>query len=331
MDERNRFLLVLSGLLTAVAFLMVLPFLGYLMGAALLGFLLHPLQERLQGVIGDTAAAGILVVVGIVAVVMPLLVFGVLVADQAVSVAETMAAIPLVDTVEQIVQNAVGTEVDVEAGMEDAAEQFSGMVFDRFSELVGAVTTIGIGIVLLLFVTFYLLKDGEQLVQWLKSMTPLPEDTVDSLHHRLHTTTWAVIKGHVLVAVVQGVLLGIGLAIAGVPNAVFWTFAMILLGFVPVIGSALVWLPAAAYLFLTGQVVAGVLLFVYSLVAATVSDEVIRPIAVDRDADLHPATILVGFLGGIYLFGPVGLFIGPVVLAALQEVLAVTHRSYTRT
>ncbi len=327
MDGRKAFLLGLSGVLALVAFLMVLPFIGYLLGAALLGFLLYPLQKRLAPFVGDTVAAGVLVLFGILVVVVPLTVFGVLVADEAVDVAQTVAGIPVIDVLEEVTDQVLGIDVDVAAGMTELVERFTGLVLDQFSAFVGAITTIGIGMVLLVFVTFYLLKDGARFVSWVKDTAPLTEQAASHLQERLHLTTWAVIKGHVLVAVVQGVLLGLGFAVAGLPNVIFWTFIMIVLGFIPLIGTVLVWLPAAIYLFMAGQVVAAVLLVVYGVLVATVSDEVIRPLVVDREADLHPAAILVGLLGGIYLFGPVGLFIGPVLIAALKEVIAVSTTS----
>jgi len=181
---------------------------------------------------------------------------------------------------------------------------------------------------LLIFLLYYLLKDGEKFVKWLRDTTPLPSDIQNQLYARVNKTTWAVIKGHVLVAVVQGLIAGLGLAITGVPNYAFWTFIMVILGFIPIIGTVVVWLPAAAYLFAIDRSAAAIFLFLYGMVIVGLTDNILRPIAVDRGSNLHPAVIIIGVIGGVYIFGAAGLFIGPIILGIFKAVLLVFKNNY---
>ncbi|MFB6144567.1 MAG: AI-2E family transporter [Candidatus Nanohaloarchaea archaeon] len=132
----------------------------------------------------------------------------------------------------------------------------------------------------------------------------------EMLHRSTSESVWAVVKGHVLMAFAQGILAGIGLYVFGIENVLFWTFMMILLGFIPMVGAAIVWLPAALYLFFTGEPVAGGLLIAYGAIIVGGADNFLRPMLVDDDADIHSFFIILGLIGGLSLFGPVGIFIG---------------------
>jgi predicted PurR-regulated permease PerM len=180
----------------------------------------------------------------------------------------------------------------------------------------------------MVFLMYYFLTDGGKLVSFIRDTAPLPEDIQQQLYEEVNMTTWAVIKGHVLVAVVQGLLAGLGLALTGVPNYIFWTSVMIILAFIPIIGTFMVWGPAAAYLFLIDEPLMAVLLALYGLTVVALSDNFLRPFAVDRGTNLHPAVILIGVIGGVYLFGASGLFLGPIMLGIFKSVLLVFKNSY---
>lgn len=115
--------------------------------------------------------------------------------------------------------------------------------------------------------------------------------------------------------------------IAGIPNVVFWTFVMILLGVLPLIGAFLVWAPAAIYLVSIGRVEWGVLLIVYGVVGTV--DNYVRPLVIDRQgAHLNPGIVLIGVFGGVFAIGFTGLFVGPIVLAVLTAMIVAFDEEY---
>jgi len=139
---------------------------------------------------------------------------------------------------------------------------------------------------------------------------------------------WAVIAGHVFVAAIQGGVAGIGLFVTGIPNALFWTVVMMVLALLPVVGAPLVWGPAALYLLGQGDTAAAVGLAVYGTFVVGITDDYLRPVVVDRRANLNPAVILFGIVGGVYVMGAMGIFFGPVVLGALKATIDVFDERY---
>ncbi|MFB6204568.1 MAG: AI-2E family transporter [Candidatus Nanohaloarchaea archaeon] len=330
MDEEKTFLAGVILLLGVIGFLMLKPFAAYVMGAVLLAFILMPLHRRLRPYTGERVSSFLLVVFSIFMVVVPVFLTGAAVLDDARDLNRQIGDLEAVNLteIEQKIERYTGQQVDIEPRLRNALKEFTALVFGSFSEILNIFTGLAIGVPLMLFLMYYFIKDGETFLSWFKSVVPLPLDLQDTLYEKVRFTTWAVIKGHVLVALVQGLVAGLGLYLAGVPNYIFWTFIMLMLSFVPVIGSFLVWGPAALYLFLMNQAAAAIFLLVYGVVVVGLTDNFLRPLLVDKRAELHPATIIIGVLGGVILFGAPGLFIGPILLGVLKSALAVFKNHY---
>src|SRR5260370_29450233 len=130
---------------------------------------------------------------------------------------------------------------------------------------------------------------------------------------RLSSITRATVKGTLVVGIIQGALAGIAFWVAGIGGAAFWGTIMAILSIVPGIGAALIWVPAVIYLFINGQVLAGTLLLGWCAAVVGTIDNILRPILVGKDAKMPDLLILVGTLGGLFLFGPIGFIVGPIV------------------
>ncbi len=330
MDSQKAFLILLTGLLGFISWLMIKPFLAYVLGAVVLAFILHPLQRRMAPRMGPRITAFILVLLAVFAAVLPVTLATAAIIQDASDLPQDVDQSEIIDTaeIEAKILAYTGQQVDIASAVGSAVNEFSNLAFGSFSRVVNVLTNVSIGITIMMFLLFYFLKDGEKLVGWLKSVTPMPQDIQENLYSRVNRTTWAVIKGHVLVAVTQGLVAGLGLFIAGVPNYIFWTFIMILLGFIPIIGTIIVWGPATVYLFLMGSFEAAVFLLVWGLVVVGITDNIMRPLVVDKSAELHPAAILIGVIGGVYIFGAPGLFIGPIIIGVFKSVLLVFRNNY---
>ncbi|MFB6207799.1 MAG: AI-2E family transporter [Candidatus Nanohaloarchaea archaeon] len=330
MDEEKSFLVGVILLLGVIGALMLRPFAAYVLGAILLSFILMPLHRRLNPYTGERISSLFLVFFSIFIVVMPLFLVGAAVIDDARDLNQQIGDFETVNitNIEQKIADYTGQEVDIESNLRKALQEFTSLAFGSFSQILNLFTNLAIGLSLMLFLMYYFIKDGEAFMEWLKGMVPLPDELQETLYEKINFTTWAVIKGHVLVAIVQGLVAGVGLYLAGVPNYVFWTFIMLILAFLPIIGSFLVWGPASVYLFLKNEPAAGTFLLVYGIVAVGLTDNFLRPLLVDKRAELHPATIIIGVLGGVFIFGAPGLFIGPILLGVLKSVLAVFKNNY---
>lgn len=325
MERKNLFLGGAVLLLGYLCFLMIRPFSGYVLGAIILAFILHPLHKKLRKRIGERLSAGSLLILSILLAFLPFIIILGAVLDDAKDLQKDIGDSEVfnISEVEERFEDLTGQRLDIEKAAEDTLKKFSASTIGGASFLLQTFSSLLIGIILMLFLMYYMIKDGENLVEWIKDVVPVEEDIQENYYDRVSFTTWAVIKGHVFVAIIQGLIAGVGLALTGVPNFAFWTFVMILLGFIPIIGTIIVWLPASIYLFLSGEVSMAIALFVYGLVVVSLTDNIVRPLVVEEEADLHPASIIIGVLGGVGLFGAVGLFIGPVVIGAFKSILLV--------
>lgn len=330
MDSEKLLLLGATGLLTFVAWLMVEPFLGYVLAAILLGFTLYPLHRKTRSYLGDGISSMFVLTLGLTLAVIPFLLASAAAISDAASLAEDINNNQVVNTtlIEQQLYDYTGRTVDIELLIDQTVDRFVSLVFGNISRIINLVGNMFIGFSLMGFLMYYILKDGERFVRWLKDTTPVAEEIQHDLYSQIHRSTWAVLKGHVLVAVLQGSIAGLGLWVAGVPNVIFWTFVMIMLGFIPIIGTFAIWGPAAIYLVVIGEMGAAIFLALYGSVMVGLVDNIVRPLAVDRSANIHPAVIIVGVLGGLHIFGAIGLFIGPVVLGALKSIIMVFTKYY---
>jgi predicted PurR-regulated permease PerM len=160
---------------------------------------------------------------------------------------------------------------------------------------------------------FFFLRDGRAILEKIFYYTPLHSDDEARVLERLTSVTRATIKGTLVIGIIQGALAGLGFWVAGIDGAAFWGTIMAILSIVPGVGAALIWVPGVIYLFLTGQTLAATLLAAWCAAIVGTVDNILRPTLVGKDAKMPDLLILVGTLGGLFLFGPIGFIVGPIV------------------
>jgi predicted PurR-regulated permease PerM len=327
MNIDQRFLFALVVISGVVSLLIVLPFMQFIIGSVLIAYVLYPINQRLEPYLG-TRVAPLAVMAGAVVVVFTPVAYitAVLLRDlRELSQGESGLR---TEEIEETIAEETGREVDVTSSVSTIGEELSDILFGDIAALVSFGLWLSIGFALMLFVVYYLVRDGDRLVAWLIEVAPMANNVCGRLFRRIDDTTWGVVVGHLFVAVLQGLVGGVGLFVAGVPNAVFWTFVMIVLALLPLIGAAVVWAPASGYLFVIGDTQLAVALFLYGLVIVSLVDNYARPIVIDREAELNPAVILVGVFGGTYAIGMTGLFVGPIVLAVFVTTVEAFNDEY---
>jgi predicted PurR-regulated permease PerM len=172
-----------------------------------------------------------------------------------------------------------------------------------------------IKLVLMLYLTFFLLRDGDRLVALMTSAVPLSETRKLLLFRKFVEVTRATVKGNLLVAVVQGALGGLIFWLLAIPAPILWAVVMAFLSMIPAVGAALVWVPVALYLYATGAWFEASILVAYGAVIIGLADNVLRPILVGRDTKLPDYIVLFSTMGGIALLGINGFVIGPLIAA----------------
>ncbi len=339
MDSRTGTFVALIALLGGVGFLLVAPLLQYVLAAGLLAFVLHPVHRQIVAstpYLGPRLSGVVLTGVALVAAIVPIMLLTLVLFDTALSLSQGFSREDIQSLLETLRQVAIDLGIDptyvaaaeaqLTAEVTQALSSATQILLTRLVDLLGTTVQTSFGVMITLFLLYYFLVDGEAFLGWLHSVSPIESTTLDELFAEISTVTWAVVGSHLLVAVVEAVAGGIGFWIIGVPNPAFWMVVMFVLSVLPLVGVALVWVPALGWVLAAGRVGAALFLLGYGLVMLVLLDSYLRALFVDHSTGLHPAVVLVGVLGGIYLLGVIGLFLGPVLLAVLKASIVVFAR-----
>jgi predicted PurR-regulated permease PerM len=172
---------------------------------------------------------------------------------------------------------------------------------------------------------FIFLRDGPDFLEKIRFYLPFSEKQKNMLIKQISDIVVANLYGGFIIAVVEGLLGGIGFAVAGLSSAVLWGFAMAVFSFMPVIGPFVIWVPAAIYLMVTGELVKGIGLALYGFFIIGLADNVLRPIVVGKRTQMHFLVLFFSLLGGIQLFGLLGLIMGPLIIAIFVSLLRIAR------
>ncbi len=307
------------------------PFVGPLLWAALLAFLLFPLNRRLTAVLRGRrgAAAALLTVASVLMVAVPAVLLGMLFGSQAthlvhrlqVEAAQRQAQDPgaftrLVDALAQRIGSWVPVPVDhVRDSMLSAGQQLVQSVLSVGGNLFVSFLSLLMAIGVALFLLFFFLRDGDQMVTRAMVLVPLDGRRKAQLLNHLSDVTRAIVLGSLVTSLVQGTLLGIGFALAGVPAPVVFGVLAVGAALIPAAGTAIIWVPAVVWLGVYGHWGAAVFLAIWGIAVVSVADNVVRPWFISSRAKITTLPVFIGLLGGIAAFGPIGVFLGPVVIA----------------
>lgn len=326
MNLSRGFFLILIAILLVLSIAMVLPFLQYFLLTLLLAYLLMPIQNRLEKRVSPKIAAGSIVFFATVVIVLPLIYVVRLAVIESVTLIEDIREGRIsLEEPENRIEEYIGMDVDLMSQIQRLSEEVA------VGDVVGVVDTLMhmlIGVGLTVFLLYYFLKDGDKFLKWARGTTPVSDEVQDRIYQESDQIMKAILVGHIFVAVIQGVLAGLGLMATGIPNAVLWTVVMVVLSLLPIVGSFLVWGPAVIYLFMTGQAMTAGFLALWGIVVVGVSDDYLRPIIVDRYAEVNPSVIIIGVVGGIFVFGVMGIFFGPLIIGILRVTLDVFREKF---
>ena len=206
----------------------------------------------------------------------------------------------------------------------------SAYIFAALSATTRATAVFIFHFVILLYTMFFFLTDGPRLLNGVLAYLPLRGADKDRMLDTFVSVTRATLKGTILIGAVQGLLGGLAFWAAGIEGAIFWGTVMTVLSIIPGIGGALVWLPASIILVATGDVLRGVLLAAFCGLVIGSIDNLLRPLLVGRDTQMHELLIFFSTLGGLMMFGVMGFIVGPILAAlfvTVWEMFAVASRT----
>ncbi|MDA0378020.1 MAG: AI-2E family transporter [Bacteroidetes bacterium] len=326
--SQRRFLLFLVIIMSILFLWMVRAFLITMLLGAIFTAMAMPLHRVVRRWVGgdprSSLAAAFSLLILIVAVGLPIFLFLGVVATQALEISE--AARPWLEN--QI--NEVGRWEDLvsrfpflsyffpeEGGLLAKLSQYASEVgrflADSVVDFTRGTAAFTLQIFVLLYSMFFFLKDGPTILDRILYYIPLPETFEQELVNKIVSVSGVVLKGSMVIGMIQGGLAGLAFLVAGIPGWAFWTTVMVVLSLIPAIGSALVWIPAAIYLFSTGSTAVALTFTLWCAVVVGTVDNFLRPWIVGQGTRMPDLLVLISTLGGIFLFGAVGFILGPVI------------------
>jgi len=343
---RRRFILGLLFVVTLGFLGMIQDFLVALLLAGLFAGLLHPLHRRASRSLGghSAVAAVATIVASLFLVGLPVAGFGALVTAEALQLSEQVvprmqslleedarlaSLLPdwlpyderLAETLEPYRANAVRS-------LANATSTAGRWLVSGVSDLTQGTLRLALGFFVMIYAIFFFLLEGPALLRSLGSLLPLDPADRQLVLDRGLAVTKASFKGVLVIGALQGFLIGVGLWAAGISGAVFWATVTFVLSAVPGLGAPIVWIPASIWLLWTGEIGWGLALAVWGGVVVGADDNLLHPIVVGRDAKLPDLVVLVSVLGGISLFGAVGLLLGPLLASWVDTALEIYRRAF---
>jgi len=317
---------IILGVLIVLAFLLIKPMLLAIIFGFILAFIFLPLQRKLLRCTNSKTLSAFIVLLLLVAVVIiPLWFITPVLLKQSIQIFIASQEMDLVGPIKEIFPSLFSIETisnELTNVIYSSITKLTNSAMSTFSSLILNFPTIALQLLVTLFVFFFTLRDGNKLVDYLQSILPFPKKIEKSLFKSTEDITFSVLYGQVIIGILQGLLVGIGFFIFGVNNALFLTLLAAIAGILPIIGTAIIWLPVAIFLLVKGNIGAFIGISVFGLLSS-LSENTVKPAFVAKRTNVNSAIILLGMIGGLIMFGIIGVILGPLVLSYLLIVLEV--------
>jgi predicted PurR-regulated permease PerM len=341
---RTAFVLILVLAVSALFVAVTWPFLKPLLLGAMLAGLCRPLYNWVKRLVRgrESLAATLTLLILFILVAGPISAFVGVVVTQALNVSDH--AIPWVqqhfgsastfNAHDWLVQRFpalapyVPEQAQIIEGMGRTAKAAGAVLVVGATQLTTGTAGFLLDLFVMLYAMFFFFRDGPRIIEKIFYYMPLSPADEELLLERLTSVTRATIKGTLVIGIIQGALAGLAFWVAGIDGAAFWGTIMAILSVVPGIGAALIWVPAVIYLFITGQTLSAVLLLAWCAAVVGTIDNILRPMLVGKDAKMPDLLILIGTLGGLFLFGPIGFIVGPIVCGLFLTVWDIYGKTF---
>lgn len=323
-----------------LAYMVFSPFLTPIVLSAVLAAIFFPLFNRISERLGgrDILAAVIVLLIVIFCVFLPTFFFLTgLVSQAATSIAEINGWLrspdfadllakarlePAMDWLQQKIPYLDLGGIDLQGGLIQFSRNVGQTMISLGTHILGNAVTVLMDFLIMLFILFFLLKDGRRIIAYIKFLSPLHEEQEDIIIQSLRNVSRAVLVGGLLVALLQGLAGGVGLSFVGI-QSLFWGTMMGFASLVPVVGTGLVWAPAVGYLLLMGKWQSALFLGLWCGIGVTSIDTFLRPYFMREAAGMPLLYIFLSVIGGIQVFGPAGLLYGPLILSFTMVMLRI--------
>ena len=335
----------LSYFLLSIALLAWLfwPFASTLIMACVVTGLFHPLYKRIQRRAAPSLASFVTCAVIFLVVFVPIVLFAGILAQEALGLYTMGRTAEISNYLRQLVESShvlelanrllapFGFEVSVDQ-LQNAFSELGknvGLFFFTQAQAIAAnILNFVVNFSFMLLVCFYLFIDGQRLLGFIFNISPLPLDQEERLVSKFQDMAGAILIGNGLSAIIQGVLGGCVFALFGLQSPILWGVIMGLLAFLPIVGIGVVFLPATVILFVAGRLGAGIFFIVFYVVITLVIEYLFKPRIVGKRVQMHTMLVFLSIIGGLHLFGILGIIYGPLVVTAFLTLADIYQHKY---
>ncbi|NGN99522.1 AI-2E family transporter [Grimontia sp. S25] len=331
--EPRHWTLIGALLLAAYAcYMLIAPYMGSIVLAFIVSLLFFPLHEKIENKLPShpNVAAALSCTLLTVMIIIPLIFVAAAILSQGVTFftgayewltqggAKEILAAPLVKSGLALVDKWLPTDsINPQELVAKAASTLSAMssqMLGMSSKILGDVTGVFVNFLLMLFVLFFLLRDHDKIINMLRHVSPLSRSQEDTLLDEAEKVAKSAVLGSFLTALAQGIVGGFAMWLAGFAG-LFWGTMMAFASFIPVVGTALIWLPAAAYLLLIGQWEWAAFLAGWGVIVVGSVDNILRPLLMQGNSGMNTLLIFFSLIGGLHVYGLMGLIYGPIIFS----------------
>jgi predicted PurR-regulated permease PerM len=340
------FFFALFSLILYGAFLILMPFLTAITWAVILTILVYPLYAWLLQRMRGRASLAALTIIAVITllVILPGIELARFLSEETILVVQSVRS--LLDGegkqewlakpwVQQLVSwwylvsfRLTDFNIDWKAMLAQGAQASSKVLVDQVRGIAQNVVVFTVNVIVALITLFFLLRDGKEFIHRLQRLLPMDREHQQRLFKNIVDAVLAVVHGSFVVAMVQGLLAGLAYYFLGVPFPVLWGVVTAFVSLLPVGGSTLVSIPATIYLFLQGETIRAFVLLAWSLGIVGTVDNILKPLLIGNRLGLPVLFLFFGILGGLALFGAVGIILGPVIFALLRALLDLYSEEY---
>lgn len=327
----NYFLLFCLAVSLVVVFFVITPFLGPLILAAVFAFLFQSLYCRLTGFFRgrECIASLATLLIAVVLLLLPIIFIGNQIIKESQQLYHALASqnsqfsVNFFENILSTGQLSSLIPIDFNVDINHYLRQALLVATKSIGGIFSSVAQIMLNLFVFLIAFYYLLKDGDKLKDYLVKISPLDDKDDELVVNRIRLAVSSVVKGNLLIGLIQGTLTGIGFAIFGVPSPVLWGSVAAIMALVPGIGTAVVIIPAIIFLFFSDNNFSAAGLLIWGITAVGLIDNFLGPKLISRGMRLHPLAAFLAVVGGLVFFGPLGILLGPLSLSILLALIEI--------
>ncbi|MFH1770506.1 MAG: AI-2E family transporter [archaeon] len=315
------FLIVLFVVFAYLAVITVMPIITSVILALILTFAFYPVYKLIQKTVkSKNLSAVIMIVLFLLIIIIP----GGLIVNSLIGQSySTYTTIQNTDfsVLNSYIPSFIKDNMSLDSLFGDIGLKVRDFVVGNVPNIIESIADILLGLFVMFFVMFYAFRDGDIWILKLEKRLPMKHEYTQRLLSNTESITKAVLYGYILTAAIQGTLGGLVFLILGIPNAVFWGFIMMIFAMIPFMGTPIIFVPAALIQLYAGNYFAGIFLLAFGFLVLINIDNFLRPKLISSKAKVHPAMVLVGVIGGLAVFGMVGILLGPMILTLFFVIL----------